>query len=229
MLENLSKESEKLSVILNKGREELRTLVLLEFTKRLIIGTSPTIFLKRIERPIKKTEKEKFKELVKSKIPELIEELPEKSLEKPLVKPLTKEFAPIHPSSVLRVPETRLPPQFAYLKPIPTKEIKLDLGKLNPLLADPAVNIIEVNGAGQQTIVKGKMGTKPTNIILTQEEINRVIQVFSEKSKIPVGEGVTKIALGKYILSAIISREAGSRFIIKKIPLVPQSPIMPRR
>jgi hypothetical protein len=31
------------------------------------------------------------------------------------------------------------------------------------------------------------------------------------------------------MLSAIISEEAGSRFIIKKIPSAPQNPMMPRR
>ena len=140
---------------------------------------------------------------------------------------------------VLRIPETRLPPQFQYLKPFAIKEIELNLEKLNPLLADSAVEIIESNGPNQQIIVKGRMGTKLTNIVLTEEEIAKVIQTFSEKAKIPIDEGVTKIALGRFILSAIISKEAGSRFVIKKllpsiVPAVPKNPkdfgyMMPKR
>jgi len=58
----------------------------------------------------------------------------------------------------------------------------------------------------------------PTNIILTEQEISEIIQTFSKKSKIPAGEGAVKIVFGQYELSAIISEEHGSRFIIKKIP-----------
>ncbi len=219
--------------MLANSQEELKTLVLLEFTKRLIMYNSPTIFLKGIERekPIKKTEKEKFREIVKSRIPELAGETPLEIFEKPArTTPSTKVFVTprVAPRPVLRVPETRLPPQFAYLRPTATKEIELNLGKLNPLLADPGVNVIESNGAEQQVIVRGTMGVKPTSIVLTREEINKIIQTFSEKSKIPIGEGAVKIALGRFILSAIISAEAGSRFIIKKLPRE-RAPIMPRK
>jgi len=228
--------------MLENSSEELKVLVLLEFTRTLIIGTSPTVFLKEIEKqkPIRKTKREKFIEIVKSRIPELTEEI---SRAKPLAvikarreqrkyitKPLTKTFPPI-PKPLLRVPETRLPPQFAYLRPTATTEIELDIGKLNPLLADPGVNVIESNGPNQQIIVKGRMGTKPTGITLTKEEIDKIIRTFSEKSKIPVGEGVTNIVLGRFILSAIISKEAGSRFIVKKMPPRPPTgpELMPRK
>ena len=133
----------------------------------------------------------------------------------------------------LRIPEMRLPPQFAYLKPgEPRQNANIDLGKLNDLIYDPAVKIIEVNGENQQTIVKGSMGTQPTNIILTKEEIDQILQKFSKASKIPIGEGTNKIILGNLSLSAIISREAGARFIITKMPLAPpQAPnkMMPRK
>jgi len=197
--------------------EELQTLILLQFTEKLVIGTSPTIFLKEMNKP--KTKSEKFKATVKSKIPNLVEKIPQ-----------PRTFAPpqMAPPPSIRVPEMRLPPQFAYLRPNATTAVKLDLGKLNPLLDDPAISVIESNGPNQYTIVRGRMGTKPTQIVLTKEEIDQILQTFSKKSKIPIGEGVTKIVLGNLSLSAIISPE-GSRFSIKKIPPVPPSPMMPRR
>ena len=182
--------------------EELQTLILLQFTEKLVIGTSPTIFLKEMNKP--RTKSEKFKATVRSKIPDLVE--------RPMV------FAPprIAPQPSLRVPEMRLPPQFAYLRPSATTEAKIDLGKLNPLLDDPAIREIESSGPDQYTIVRGRMGTKPTQIVLTKEEISQILQTFSDESKIPIGEGVTKIVLGNLTISAIISPE-GSRFIIKNV------------
>ena len=46
---------------------------------------------------------------------------------------------------MLRIPEIRLPPRLQYLRPRPT-ELEIDLAKLNPLVKDQAVKIIECNG-----------------------------------------------------------------------------------
>lgn len=199
--------------MLENSSVELKTLVLLEFTKRLIISKNPLVFLVKNELP--KTKSEEFTEKIKTKIPEISERFPETEIQRPRQFPAQRN---IQNAPILRVPETRLPPQFAYLRPYATNEIELNLGELNSLLADPAVNVIESNGSNQAVIVRGAMGTKPTNIILSKEEIDGIIQTFSKKSKIPANEGAVKIALGRYILSAIISEEAGSRFIITKLP-----------
>jgi len=205
--------------------KEFKLIFLLEFTKRLIISSSPEIYLRIKEEQIK-TKQEKFKEAIKSKIPGLKKQI--NRIENPVQRNIIKTF--VHQRQpVLRVPETRLPPQFQYLRPTATKKINLDLGKLNPLLNDSGVKIIEANGPDQQVIVRGRMGTKPTNIILTKDEINKILQIFSEKSKIPIEEGATKIVLGRFILSAIISKEAGSRFILQKIPINPPNLIIPRK
>lgn len=124
-----------------------------------------------------------------------------------------------------QIPEYPLPPTVQYLKPYPTG-IEIDLGKINPLVLDQAVQTIECNGAEQNIVVKGRMGTKPTQIILSNEDINYVLQSFATSSKIPLHEGVYKIAVGKLILSAIVSDVIGSKFIIRK--MVPQQhPGMP--
>ena len=211
--------------MLENSSVELKTLVLLEFTKRLIISKNPIEFLIKKERELPKTKSEEFTEKIKNKINFETEKFfPEKEIQRPRQIPTQK---PIKKIPILKISETRLPPQFAYLSPYATNEVELDLGKLNPLLADSAVNIIESSGPDKGVIVKGRMGTKPTNIILSKQEIDQIIKIFSKKSKIPTGEGAVKIAVGRYILSAIISEEAGSRFIITKLP--PIRSIMPKK
>ncbi len=117
---------------------------------------------------------------------------------------------------VLKIPEPQLPERFQYLNPTPTKK-QIDLGKLNPLLQDPGVRIIECEGADERIFVTGTMGKKPTKIVLSEQEINDIIQRFSEEAKIPVHEGVFRIVVGNWILSSVVSDIAGSRFILKRV------------
>ncbi len=131
----------------------------------------------------------------------------------PMPRPVTRPFVR-HP---LFIPEPRLPPHLEYLKPLPTPGVEIDLWKLNPLIKDPGVRILECN-PDERVIVTGSMGTKPTDIILTKEDINQIISRFSEFSRIPAEEGVYRVVGGNLILSAIISDVISSRFIIKKIP-----------
>mgnify|MGYP001619147135 CR=1 FL=1 len=214
--------------MLENSSVELKTLVLLEFTKRLIISKNPMEFL--VKQELSKTKRDEFIDKVKEKTRSFQLSSENFGQEKIGIQTQRKISMqrPIQTAPILKIPETRLPPQFAYLRPYATNEIDLDLGGLNPFLADSAVNVIESNGPGKAVIVKGGMGTKPTNVILSEQEINQIIQIFSKKSKIPAGEGAVKIALGRYILSAIISEEAGSRFIIQKLPPI-SNPMMPRK
>ena len=114
------------------------------------------------------------------------------------------------------IPKEMLPPRFQYLKPTPTK-IEIDLGKLNPLINDPLVRDIECPGANQKIIVDGMMGRKKTGIALTRDEIEEIIEKFSENAKIPVQEGFFKVVVGKLILSAIVSYLITSKFTIRKM------------
>ena len=129
----------------------------------------------------------------------------------------------------LNISEPRLPPHLAYLQPYSTQQ-ELDLGKLNTLFNDPMIRSIECNGTESPVIVQ-TMNYKPTNIFLNKDEIEEVIETFSNAAKIPIEEGVMRIVAGKYILLAIVSKVIGSKFIIKKI--IPrqnfQQNLMPRR
>jgi hypothetical protein len=160
-----------------------------------------------------KEEKEELILSIKRTVPERKEELKGDDLN---FSKIFKRMKLPSPPRALTIPETRLPAHLQYLKPVP-KDIKIDLEKLNPLIKDPAVRVIECNGPDEHVLVKGNMGVKPTNTILGKEEIDRVIKKFSEMSKIPVHEGMYRVVVGKLILSAIISEVVNSRFMIKKM------------
>ena len=216
--------------MLKQTSKEFRKLFLLKFTKQLIDAYAPEDIAK-LEKILKKEDKEgtiiqkESKELVKNIIHEKEKEL--KFLEekktplkrKPDLKRSLDSLRRIRP--VLRIPETRLPQTFQYLKPTPTTT-EIDLGRLNPLVQDPLVKVIECNGPDENIIAHGSMGTKPTNIILKKEEIDEIIKKFAEAAKIPQDEGVFKAVFGKLILSAIISETVGSKFVIRKIMYAPR-------
>ncbi len=118
--------------------------------------------------------------------------------------------------SSLYIPEPSLPSHLEYLKPVATFNAEMDLQKLNPLIKDSAVKMIECNPEEKVRVI-GTMGTRTTGIILSKEDIDGIIDKFSIASKIPVEEGIYRVVVGNLILAAIISEVIGSRFIIRKI------------
>lgn len=216
--------------MLKQTSKEFRKLFLLEFTKQLIDAYAPEDIAK-LERILRKEKKEgttiqqESKELVKSIIHEKEKELKFLGKEKtPLKRKLDLKrnlYSLSRIKPVLRIPETRLPQTFQYLKPTPTNT-EIDLGKLNAFVQDPLVKVIACNGPDENIVVHGSMGTKPTNIILKKEEIDEIIKRFAEAAKIPQEEGIFKAVFGKLILSAIISEAVGSKFVIRKIMYAPK-------
>ncbi len=198
---------------------DFKKFFLLKFTEELIKHSEKKDItnLLKIIRLKEEERKEKFFHLKEEFAPKVERTISMRKISLPVNKPArrmlrVKETA--KPS--LFISEPKLPEHLAYLKPMPTAGIEIDLSKLNPLIKDPAVSIIEVN-PDEKVLVTGTMGTKPTGIILNKEDINRVINKFSEISKIPVTEGVYKVVAGNLILSAIISDVIGSKFVIKKM------------
>lgn len=188
--------------MLEQTSDEFRVLFLLQFTKELIkhAGASEVFELKEV---LKEDVREKRKK-IKYKI------IKKKILEKPLLK-----------TRVLRVPAQKPPAHLRYSKPFPESSMEIELGKLDNLIKDPAISDIECNGPDENIIVKGTMGTKKTNIILTKEEIDEIIKKFSDAAKTRIQEGFFKVVAGKMSLTAVISEITGSRFIIKKMKYVP--------
>ena len=194
-----------------------RKLFLLYFTRELILHSTKGEFL-TLQNLVKEEVIENKGDLMRSiKInsPQRKQQLIEEDLD------FHKIFRGIQPSSMqkktLTIPPINLPPHLQYLKPTPV-ETELNLEKLNPLILDPAVRIIECSGADDHIFVRGTMGTKPTNTVLNKDEINEILQTFSRASRIPLHEGIFHVVVGKLILSAIVSDVVGSKFMIKKIP-----------
>lgn len=90
------------------------------------------------------------------------------------------------------------------------------LSKINPLLKDPTVTEIECSGANERLLVKKAGIIQKTQVILSADEIKKILDEFSEKTKIPIIEGTFKAALDNLIMIAVISEILGPRFIIQK-------------
>ena len=111
----------------------------------------------------------------------------------------------------IKIPET-----IKDILPVPTNE-PIDLGALNPLIADPTINLIECESPNNYvTIRRLRNETRTINMKLTENEIEEIIKKFARLSKIPFENGPFKAAVGKLVISAVVS-DAGSSFVITKI------------
>lgn len=88
--------------------------------------------------------------------------------------------------------------------------------RIEPLIRDPNIRGIECSGSGKNLIVKFRNKMNTSKIILTEEDIKRIIEYFSTNARIPVMGGILKAAVGSLIISAVISEYSGSKFIISK-------------
>lgn len=93
----------------------------------------------------------------------------------------------------------------------------LKLGKLEPLLNDKFIQSLECIGPGKNLLVRKYNKISLTKIILSQEEINEIVNSFSQEAKIPLAGGILKAAVGDFLISAVTSEHVGSRFIISRI------------
>ena len=230
-------------VIVNKMLKQtskgFRRDFILEFTKELIRSTEAyrkAVINKRIKEDIYKknqTRQQEIKKIApKIDVPLVVSEKMKGDAERVLqlkksdaqqefrLKPSMIKLVPRSPVQRslghAKIPELRLPETVSYLRPTPTSQY-IDLVKLNPLVKDPLVKVIECNGPGEKIVVIGLMGRKSTGIILSKEEIDDIITLFSEATRIPVFEGVFRVVFGKLILAAVVSKVINSKFIITKM------------
>jgi hypothetical protein len=192
---------------LGKTSQQFKILFLLRLTKEMIRNCE-TEDLDRLGSVIKnkvRDKKQKTKSYFKEKYPEHIPSMMYR-----------------HPQETRRYIEPP-PPKFqeyaiqerTQYTP-PQRNIQLNLGRLNQLIQDPNVVSIECPGPEENITIKGPQGTRTINLALTKDEINQILQVFSQVSRIPLEDGVTRIIIGRLNLSAVVSDVLGSRFIIKK-------------
>ena len=140
-----------------------------------------------------------------------------KTISRPVSRPVIKNVFARKIPPFLRIPEPRLPETARHIRPEATGE-EIDLGKINILIRDSLVKVIECNGQDENILVIGIMGRKKTPIILNKEEIEQILRAFSQVAKIPVTEGLFKAAVGSAVISAVISDIVGIQFVIRKIP-----------
>ena len=210
-------------ILEKRGKKEKEGPLIEEEREKLI----PSIMSKEHFRSMEFMEPKNVFSKFSTKQPRPQPKLPSQSIsQSPLT--TTQIAPPLRSRPPLVIPEYPLPPNLQYLRPIP-RNIKIDLGKLNPIIQDQNVKTIECNGPDENIVVRGNMGSRTTNLIISKEEIDQILQTFSQISKIPVHEGVVKIVVGKLILSAIVSDIVGSKFIIRKMEpqMFPQGMIGP--
>ena len=198
--------------MLEQTSNRFRIFFLLEFTKELIRAGSPQDVFELKE--ILDEEQQEIKTQIKKTLagkPRTFEIPPIYSIQRQNI-PIQRARIP----GILRIPEPKLPPRFSYLRPVPTRT-EIDLGKLNPLIQNPEINLIECHGPDELIIATGRGGRKQTDIMLSKEEIEEVIRRFSKIKKIPVEEGIFRVAAGKLIITAIVSDVIGSKFLIRKM------------
>lgn len=229
--------------MLKEYSQDYKTLILLRVVRKLIMNTE-SYGIYRLEKILKdkveeelirkgiirdkrslkpyKTNKQKVQQIYDSQLlasKKIDEDFVISELDR-VVKKTNSGSGPllVPPRKKLIEIENALPPHLEYLKPTKSEyKVDLDLKKLNSLIQDQKVKVIECEGENEKIVVTGSMGRKPTPIFLSSEEINEIINIFSNISKIPVSAGLFKVTVGHLEFSAMISQTISSRFIIRKI------------
>lgn len=141
----------------------------------------------------------------------------------PAVKQPIMPKVPLPPKAILlpqkQMQKVPMPSQKpALTKPVPADYKPSDnlYGKINPLINDPAITIIECNGAGQNISIVRAGQRQFTRISLNPVEIKELLDKIAEKARVPLLEGVFKAAVDNFIINAVVSTSVGSRFLIKK-------------
>jgi hypothetical protein len=101
--------------------------------------------------------------------------------------------------------------------------INENLANISNLIEDPSVTSIECPGPKRMVIIKKFNKRMPLHIYLNQDEINFILDYFSQESRIPRIGGVFKAIINNMIMTAIDSEFAGPRFIITKTSPHPSS------
>ena len=126
---------------------------------------------------------------------------------------------PMTMSRPAQMPQRAFRPMPQMSRPMPPAQqasIDIDLGKINYLVQDAKVAKIECKGPGKNLIAT-KMGMiAQASLILTEDEVLAIIKTFSEKTHIPLIGGTFKALYKNLLMTAIISEDLGSRFIIEK-------------
>tara|TARA_Y100000034_G_scaffold91908_1_gene110972 strand:- start:84 stop:698 length:615 start_codon:yes stop_codon:yes gene_type:complete len=90
------------------------------------------------------------------------------------------------------------------------------LSKVEDMLHNRSIHGIECPGPGKFILIKRGNRRTPTRVVLDREDINSILDFFSEQSRIPRIGGSFKAIVNNMVITAIDSAYGGPRFIITK-------------
>jgi len=115
----------------------------------------------------------------------------------------------LSPSEVLQNLEPLPPP------PPPPPQIPA-IDRLLNMLQDPSVLSVEAPGAGKNLILNKSGMMSIIQDTFTSDDINDIMEYFSEETRIPLAEGIFRAAYQNLLITAVLSEFGGSRFHIGK-------------
>ena len=185
---------------------------LISFTLEMIKHTREGELI-QLDRILERDEKKDIKKFVKDNLPlNDVEEVSDRDMEISEEEPnyfLEPEMKPL----ILPAPAM---PQISLSQDVSQNNV-IDLGLLNPLVSDAGVNRIECGGSGRNVLVFGNMGMRKTDIVLDEDEIEKIIKSFSIAARIPLLIGTSRIVYKGLQLMATITNDMDSKFAIDKL------------
>ncbi|MGB9707960.1 MAG: hypothetical protein ACPLXC_01365 [Candidatus Pacearchaeota archaeon] len=226
---HLEKEREKFEEVFRKERAKERIAKIAAIEKKLRPSIMKTAEQEEMKARLKalSIEKEAVEKL-EAEARGVAKEA-EKIARAPIPKP-TPEATLAPPTLAPVTPEIPMPPMYRHGTlpvPMPPKKIApevtlqiattIDLGKLNPLIQDASVSLVQCDGADIpiKIVKQGKLSE--TIISMSENEINNIIKKFADRANQVITEPIFKTQVGNLALTAIISSFTGSRFVISKI------------
>lgn len=181
--------------------KDYRTLFLKEFVKELIRNS----YKKREALPYHPT----------VQIQEVQQIMPQKSMR------IASIPVEIFPQKIRIIPQLTAKPAQAQetspIRPVPQPLPKgFSLPKIDYLIKDNSITSIECSGPNKPLLVKSFGRIYPVKEALSEEEIRKIVEMFSDYSRIPILEGIFKAAVGNMVVTSVLSDFVGSRFIINK-------------
>lgn len=127
--------------------------------------------------------------------------------------PIYRRALPPLPRPPILAKHWPLPP----IPPAPARAaiIAFDLGKLNSLIADPTIKVIQCDGPNIPIKIT-KETQEQTAIMLGENEIRSTIKKFADRAGQAISEPIFKATVGNLTISAIISAFAKAKFVITK-------------
>lgn len=205
---------------LQQSSLETRAIFLKKFTKELI----EVVYHQQKAKELAEKERLRIKqeiEIAKLKNKYIRDEVKEQLVqEKAIIKPIPVQQPqpvqrPIQPLLQRSMPIYTPPIQPPIQRPV-QEDLKIDWGKIQALIDDPSISAIECQGDKKDLIVTKHNQIMKTEIKLNKEEIDYVINEFSDKARIPLIEGMLRARIGNLQISAVVSTVTSSRFIITK-------------